>query len=96
VCSVGRSSAPAANHPRHDSHPYFDATVRGKVLRGRVQFSYSYSDNGGGYCYQSSDARVVARSVFTRTLPTLNGIAAFTYYRGPGVCIPTLLDLRKC
>jgi len=73
---------------------YFDATVRGKVLRGRVQFVYS--DNGGGYCYQSSDARVSVKSIFARTLPTLNGMAAFTYYRGPGVCNPTLFDPRRC
>ena len=36
------------------------------------------------------------KNVFTKTLPTLNGIAAYTYYRGPGVCNPTLSDPRKC
>lgn len=73
---------------------YFNATVGGKSLRGRVQFIYS--DNGGGYCYQSSDARVSLKSIFTKTLPTLNNIAAFTTYRGPGVCNPTLFDPRRC
>jgi hypothetical protein len=72
----------------------FDAVVGGTTWRARVQFVYS--DNGGGYCYQSSDARVVVKSIFTKTLPTLNAIAANTFYRGPGVCDPNYFDPKIC
>lgn len=67
----------------------FDAYfANGTRVRGKLQFFYGAYDST--YCYQSSDARTAPQASFDRTIGTLDAIARYTTYRGPGApCTPT-------
>jgi len=62
----------------------FDVTIAGKTIHGKIIFTFA-DIPGTGYCFESNDGRTAPKTQYARAIKTLDAIAKYTYYFGPGV-----------
>ena len=62
----------------------FEVTIRGKQIRGKIIFTFA-DITGTGYCFESNDGRTAPKSQYTQAIKTLDAVAKYTYYYGPGI-----------